>query len=155
MRDCLNEILNESCLLTLTQLNRELRLRLPRKPRTCDCTMARTLEGMLLRIKLTRPVPAYRNRPDVIYKRLDYANWFMGRAVMNHTVFIDECGYKIWTSRSWGRARGGNWSTDRSVVSEEEMLLSQWPFHRPMVWFSTLGMNLMHVNLMTSWYEQD
>ena len=32
MRDCLNEILNEYCLLTLTQLNQELR-RLPRKPK--------------------------------------------------------------------------------------------------------------------------
>ena len=27
----------------------------------------------------------------------------------------------------------GSGSTDRSVVSKEEMLLSQWPFHPPMV----------------------
>ena len=26
---------------------------------------------------------------------------------MNHTVFVNECGYKIWTSRSRGRARRG------------------------------------------------
>ena len=31
----------------------------------------------------------------------------LGHAVMNHTAFIDECGYKIWTSRSRGRARRG------------------------------------------------
>ena len=62
---------------------------------------------MLFRIKLARPVPADINRPDVIQKRLDYANWFMGHAVVNHTVFIDECGYNIWTSRSQGRARRG------------------------------------------------
>ena len=66
MRDCLNDILNENCLLTLTQLNQELRQRLPRKPRICDRTVARTLEGMLFRVKLARPVPADRNRPDVI-----------------------------------------------------------------------------------------
>ena len=83
MRDCLNEILNENCLLTLTQLNQELRQRLPQKPRICDRTVARTLEGMLFCIKLARPVPADRNRPDVIQKRLDYANWFMGHAVVN------------------------------------------------------------------------
>ena len=107
MRVCLNEIFNENCLLALTHLNQELGQRLPRKPRICDRTVARTLEGMLFRIKLARPVPADRNRPDVIQKRLDYANWFMGHAVMNHTVFIDECGYNIWTSRSQGRARRG------------------------------------------------
>ena len=59
-------ILNENCLLTLTQVNQELRQRLPRKPRICDRTVARTLEGMLFRIKLARAVPADRNRPDVI-----------------------------------------------------------------------------------------
>ncbi|XP_068701076.1 uncharacterized protein [Montipora foliosa] len=107
MRDCLNDILNENCLLTLTQLNQELRQRLPRKPRICERTVARTLEGMLFRVKLARPVPADRNRPDVIQKRLDYANWFMGHAVVNHSVFIDECGYNIWTARTHGRARRG------------------------------------------------
>ena len=84
MRDCLNDILNENCLLTLTQLNQELRQCLPRKPRICDRTVVRTLEGMLFRVKLARPVPADRNRPDVIQKRLDYANWFMGHAVRTH-----------------------------------------------------------------------
>ena len=69
--------------------------------------MARTLEGMLFRVKLARPVPADRNCPDVIQKRLDYANWFMGHAVVNHSVFIDECGYNIWTARTHGRARRG------------------------------------------------
>ena len=61
MRDFLNEILNENCLLTLTQLNQELRQRLPRNHRICDSTVARTLEGMLF---LAGPVPADRNRPD-------------------------------------------------------------------------------------------
>ena len=66
-------------------------------------------QAMLFRIKLARPVPADRNRPDVIQKRLDYANWFMSHAAVNHTVFVDECGYNniIWTLRSQGRARRG------------------------------------------------
>ena len=29
----------------------------------------------------------------------------MGHAVVNHSDFIDECGYNIWTARSHGRAR--------------------------------------------------
>ena len=108
MRDCLNDILNENCLLTLAQINRELRVRLPAKPRAHDRTVAKTLEGMLFRVKLARPLPAERNRPDVIEGRADYANWFMCYAVVNHSVFVDECGYiYIWTARSHGRAIRG------------------------------------------------
>lgn len=29
----------------------------------------------------------------------------MGHAVVDHSVFVDECGYNIWTARSHGRAR--------------------------------------------------
>ena len=169
MRDCLDDIINENCLLTIAEMNRELRLRLPHKPVIHDRTVARTLEGMLYlacvaavsfpfpggdrtsqrapgvsktiertyfsqslavfvsspsrafgkgketaatqamlyRVKLARPLPADRNRPDVLQNRVEYGNWFMGHAVVNHTVFIDECGYNIWTARSQGRALRG------------------------------------------------
>ena len=60
--------------MTLTQLNQEVRQRLPRKSKICDRTVAISLEGMLFRIKLARLVPADGNRPDVIQKRLDYTN---------------------------------------------------------------------------------
>ena len=84
-----------------------MRHRLPRKPTIHDRTVARTLEGMLYRVKLARPLPVERNRPDVLQKRVDYANWFMRHAVVNHSIFVDECGYNIWTARSHGRARMG------------------------------------------------
>jgi len=64
-RNCLNDIINENYLLTLAQINQELRQRLPRKPVIHDRTVARTLEDMLYRVKLARPLPADRNRPDV------------------------------------------------------------------------------------------
>ena len=104
MQNCLREIINENCLLTLWQINRELRRRLPF---IRDHTVARTLDGMLFRVKLARPLPAERNRPDVLEKRTAYANWFMNCGVIRHSVFVDECGYNIWTSRSQGRARQG------------------------------------------------
>ena len=104
MRDCLHDVINEHCLLTIAEMNRELRLRLPHKPVIHDRTVARALEGMLYRVKLARSLPADRNRPDVLQKRVEYWNWFMGHAVVNHTVFIDECGYNIKTARSRGRA---------------------------------------------------
>ena len=31
----------------------------------------------------------------------------MNHAVVRHCVFVDECGYNIWTARSHGRARQG------------------------------------------------
>ena len=102
--------------------------------------MAKTLKGMLFRIKLARPVPEERNRPDVIQKRLDNANWFMGHAVVNHSVFINErmvvtiLGLQEVTVEQ----EEGNGNVGKFLVSEEEMLLSKWPFHRPMVLFSIL-----------------
>ena len=47
------------------------------------------------------------NRPDVLQKRVEYGKRFMGHAVVNNTVFIDECGYNIWPSRSQGRELTG------------------------------------------------
>ncbi|XP_032223600.2 uncharacterized protein LOC116604807 [Nematostella vectensis] len=107
MRDCLNDIINDNCLLTLSRINQELRRRLPLKARIHDRTVARTRDGMLFRIKLARPLPAERNRPDVLQKRVDHGNWFMNRGVVHHSVFVDECGYNIWAARSHGRARQG------------------------------------------------
>ena len=84
MRGCLEEIINENCLLTLTQINHDLRRMLPVKPEIHDRTVSMTLNGMLFRVKLARPLPADRNRPDVLEKRVDYATWFMNYAVVRH-----------------------------------------------------------------------
>ena len=103
MRNCLNGIIKENCLLTLAQINQELTQRLPRKPAIHDRTEPNTLQGMLYRVKLVKALPADRDRPDVVQKGVDYANWFMLHAVVtNHSIFVDECGYNIWTARSYG-----------------------------------------------------
>ena len=61
-----NVIVDDNCMLTLTEINRELRRRLPRKHQIHDRTVGRTLDGMLISLKLARPLPVDRNRPDVI-----------------------------------------------------------------------------------------
>ena len=71
-------------------------------------TVAKHLDGMLYTPKLAHRVPADRNRADVIQRRNEYAHWFLEEANLNHTVFIDECGFNIWTSRSQGRSRQGD-----------------------------------------------
>ena len=69
MRQCLEEIINENCVLTLSQRKGELRRRLPAKPLIHDRTVARNLRGMLFPVKLVRPVLADRNRRDVCTKK--------------------------------------------------------------------------------------
>ena len=77
------------------------------KPLIHDRTVARNLEGMPFRVKMVRPVPADRNRRDVLQRRQEHGNWFMNHAIMRNCVFIDECGYNIWTAKNHGRARQG------------------------------------------------
>lgn len=94
-RDRMEEMMKENCSPTLTQINCELRRRLPAKPEIHDGTVPRTLNRMLFRVKLPRPVPADRNRPDLLNKRVDYANWVTDYAVGRHGVFVDECSNHI------------------------------------------------------------
>ena len=108
MRQCLEEIINENCFLTLSQINGEFRRKVPAKPLIHDRTrLLEIFEEMLFRVKLVRPVPADRNRRDILQRRQEYGNWFMNTAIMRHCVFIDECGYNIWTARNHGRAKQG------------------------------------------------
>ena len=77
-------------------------------------------------------VPAERNRPDVIQKRLDNADWFMGHAVVNHNVLINERMVfiiRLGLQEVTVEQEEGNGNVDKFLVSEEEMLLSKWPFH--------------------------
>ena len=108
MKECPSDIVNEKCILTLLQMNQGLRQRLANKPEIHNRTVSRTLQGMSYRVKPARPLPAERKWPDVIHKRYHYASWFMRHAVVNHCVFIDECGYNIWTARNQGGARIGD-----------------------------------------------
>ena len=61
MRDCIEEILNENCLLMPPQVNQMLRRRLHTKPKTHDRTVARTLDRVCYSArKVGRTPPALR-----------------------------------------------------------------------------------------------
>jgi len=107
IRTEIERLIEDNPLLTLLQIKTELEANLPNKPPLSTSTIARTLDGMLLTLKLAEDVPIPRNHPRVIDLRYDYAVWFMNEAVIGHTVFIDETGYNIWTRRSFGRALRG------------------------------------------------
>ena len=108
MRQCIEEIINENPVLTLQGVNDELQERLPGKPRVNSRTVGKILDGMLYTRKLARRCPAERNRPDVVERRRAYAAWFLEEAIENQVVFVDECGFNIWTARSHGRSTRGD-----------------------------------------------
>ena len=58
MEECLSDIVNKNCILTRSQINQELSQRLPNKPEIHNLMVSRTLQGMLHRVKLARPLPA-------------------------------------------------------------------------------------------------
>ena len=88
MKDCRNNIPDENCMLTLNQINQELRNRCPTKPHVHQRTIAKALDGIMVTVKFARPVPTERNRLDVIDRRHQYANWFMAEGVINYCIFI-------------------------------------------------------------------
>ena len=104
MRDSLQEILDNNPLLTLDTINTELRRRLPNKAAIWCSTLARALDGMLLTLKLAEDIPEGRNDDQNLQQRVDYAQWFLRQGVLAHCIYIDECGYNLWTRRSYGRA---------------------------------------------------
>ncbi|XP_072175538.1 uncharacterized protein [Diadema setosum] len=104
MRDQLAAMLDDNPLLTLSQMNDELRRRLPQKPAISVSTLARTLDEMLVTIKLAEDVPGGRNKQRTLDRRAEYAQWFLHDGVLGHCIYIHECGFNIWTRRSYGRA---------------------------------------------------
>ena len=108
MVQCIEDIVNENPVLTLDGINRSLQERLPEKPRIHLQTVGKVLDGIIYTFKLVRPCPAERNRPDVIQHRREYSAWFLGEAIQRQIVFIDECGFNVWTARSQGRALRGD-----------------------------------------------
>ena len=51
IKQWLNDIVYDNYMLTLIEINRELRGRLPRKPQIHDYTVGRTLNGMMVTLK--------------------------------------------------------------------------------------------------------
>ena len=77
---------------------------------------------MLIRIKLARPLPADRNRPDVIRRQVEYANWFMTNGILHHCVFIDRNAGTIYGPQgAMGELELVKGPIDRSSVSTEGM----------------------------------
>ena len=107
IRLVLQSIIDEEPLLTLNQINAELRRRLPGKPTIDASTLSKTLRGMLITMKLSQDVVSQRNSESVLTQRKDYASWLLEIGVQGKLVYLDECGFNLWTKRSFGRSLRG------------------------------------------------
>ena len=65
LRQCLQVIINEKCVLTQTQINGELKRRVPAKRLIHDRTVGLNLERMLFHVKLVQSVLA--DRTDMMF----------------------------------------------------------------------------------------
>ena len=97
-------------------------------------TVAKILDGHLYTTKKLINQPANWNSDLTKVARQDYFNWIFGASVNSHLVYVDEAGYNLWTSRTYGRAPIGEPAvrivdgliTKRSFIEKE--LFPCWGF---------------------------
>jgi len=88
-KHCLNDIVDDNCMLTLPGINRELRRRPPRKSQIHDPTVGRILDGMLVSLKLAKPLPLFfffffNERAVVVWTSLHKGN---GKLILSLNFF--------------------------------------------------------------------
>ena len=91
-------------LVTLKQLKQDVLSIFTNKPIFSEATLARALDGELISLKLARDCPAERNSERVKLSRKNFAEWMINAGIATHRVYVDECGYNLWTRRSYGRS---------------------------------------------------
>lgn len=105
--DFLVMLVEANVTITINELNRSLQETFPRKPRVCNMTISRALDGELLTLKMVRNVPVNRNSEAVKDARVTFAQYMYETGNPLHRVYIDETGYNLYTARSYGRAVRG------------------------------------------------
>lgn len=107
MKTALVQIVEEHATFTLAQINTELHRRLPMKPRVSLSTVATALDGQLIHIKQLEDAPVERNSPATKEARRVHAQWLMAHGIHENLVYVDECGFNLFTRRTRGRAARG------------------------------------------------
>ena len=91
-------------LLTLKQMRSDVRECFSNKPNFSISALGRALDGELITLKHVRDIPAERNSDRVKTDRKIYSEWMVNSGLARHRVYVDECGYNLWTRRSYGRS---------------------------------------------------
>lgn len=88
--DAMREFLSSACGLTIS-----------------SSAISKWLDGKLITLKKVREVPVQRNSTRVKDLRHEYATWMIETGAPDSCIYLDECGFNVWTKRSYGRATKG------------------------------------------------
>ena len=100
----------ENPFTTLVQIQDQLRAAMPEKPRIHNSTIARHLQNQLISMKIAgkdADVPRQRNTNENKQKRYAYAEWLAHLPLNAHIIYIDECGFNLFTRRRQARSAVG------------------------------------------------
>ena len=92
MLDFIVEILEENPLVTVSNLNKELRRRYPNKPEICDKTLSNAIDSLAFTLKLSRDTSAQRNSWDK--SRPKTTSWMDDEC--GSRKFIKNLHWRIW-----------------------------------------------------------
>ena len=106
--DYLVSCIQDKPTITLLEMKGKLLSAFPGLPAMSLTTISRALDGSLITLKLLRSVPTQWNADDVKSERVEYVNWYFQEGTQREIVFVDECGFNIWTSRTQGRSARGS-----------------------------------------------
>lgn len=107
MKAALVNFVEEKPTITLDELRAKLVDTFPDKPMVSRMTISRALDGSLITLKLLRTIPTQWNTDEVKDARKTFVEWLLREYSSKTLIYLDECGFNIWTARSQGRAFRG------------------------------------------------
>ena len=107
MQNALITFVEEKPTATLVELSAKLHEKFPNRPMVSRMTVSRFLDGKLVTLKLLRNVPFDWNTEELKQDRKLFMECILPVSSSKSTVYLDECGFNIWTCRSQGRSLRG------------------------------------------------
>lgn len=107
MREALVDYIEEKPTATLNEMRAKL-LQLFPHSKVSTTTISRNLDASLITLKLLRTNPTTWNAADVKEDRRTFAEWMIVAGIHKNLIFVDECGFNLWTARTQGRSSRGS-----------------------------------------------
>ena len=106
MREALVQFVEDKPTATLNEMRVKLLELFPHSP-VSNTTISRNLDASLITLKLLRTTPTSWNMAEVKEERHAFAEWMVAAGIHKNLIFVDECGYNLWTARTQGRSARG------------------------------------------------
>jgi hypothetical protein len=108
MMNALRRYVAEKPTITLNEMRERLLGEFPDSPAVSNQCLSKKLDGTLITLKDVRPVHAGWNAPGTKDARVAYMQWMLNEGhLQEHLVYVDECGFNLWTARSKGWSAAG------------------------------------------------